>query len=243
MVKKRCSVIARVDPGEKSIVVTGAEHHHLAKVRRVKEGGDVTVLDGSGGIYETRVARLSRDTAILHVRSYRKMSGPPAIDMALAMTKAHRLDFAVEKCTEIGVRRFIPFTADRSVWRGGEKEAARKQDRLQRKVLAACKQSGNPYFPAVEDLLDFNGLLAVLDEYAVVCIADREGRPLTSVTDGSGQGRILGIVGPEGGFSDGERSELVGAGALAVSLGPHVLRSETAAICLLVRLHDRFSAV
>ncbi len=243
MVNKRCSVIVRLDPGEKSIVVTGEEHHHLARVRRVREGDDVTVLDGSGGIYETTLVRLGRDAAILHVRSYRKAPAPPAIDMALAVTKAHRLDLAVEKCTEIGVRRFIPFTADRSVWRGGEKEAARKQGRLQRKILAACKQSGNPYFPAVRDLMDFNGLLAALDEYAVVCIADRDGMPLTSATDGSGRGWILGIVGPEGGFNDRERSALLGAGALAVSLGQYVLRSETAAICLLVRLHDLFSAV
>lgn len=242
MMKKRCSVIARVDPGEKRIVITGAEHHHLARVRRAKEGDDVTVLDGSGGICETTLTRLSRNTAILQVRSYRKTPDPPAIDMALALTKAHRLDFAVEKCTEIGVRRFIPFTADRSVWRGGEKESARKQDRLRRKVLAACKQSVNPYFPVVEDLLGFNDLLKVIEEYEVVYFADREGRPSPSVADSPG-GRILGIVGPEGGFNVSEQSALVDAGALAVSLGPYVLRSETAAICLLVRLHDLLSGI
>jgi 16S rRNA (uracil1498-N3)-methyltransferase len=243
MVRKRYFTSDHISQNRKRIALTGDEYHHLVRVSRAREGEEVTVLDGVGGIYEATVARLGRNEAVLRVRSYRRAAGPPRIDMALALTRAHRLDFAVEKCTEIGTRQFIPFTAERSVWRGGEREAAHKRERLERKVMAACKQSENPYFPAVEEVSDFDRLISMSGEYAAVCFGDREGAfPLTGVEICAG-GQVLGIVGPEGGFTDRERERLIECGAHGISLGPHALRSETAAICLLFHLHELFSSV
>lgn len=230
-------------PGAKRVVLTGEEFHHLVRVTRASVGDDVTVLDGMGGIFETIVHRIGRTEAILEVRSYRKGEPPHRIDMALALTRAHRLDFAVEKCSEIGLRRFIPFIAQRSVWRGGERETAHKRERLARKVAAACKQSGNPYFPTVEPVMDFAALLDMIGGYRTVYLADPAGGPAASAVGWTTGGDVLGIVGPEGGFTGGERERLVADGAVPIALGPHVLRSETAAICLLFRLSEIVAAV
>jgi 16S rRNA (uracil1498-N3)-methyltransferase len=228
----------KTSPDARRVVLTGEEYHHLVRVTRAKVGDDVSVLDGSGGIFETTLRRIGREEAVLEVRSYRKGEPPRRIDMALALTRAHRLDFAVEKCSEIGLRRFLPFVARRSVWRGGERETAHKRGRLERKVAAACKQSGNPYFPTVEPVMDFAALLATIGGYGVACLADPAGGPVESAVARITEGDVLGIVGPEGGFTDGERERLVAAGAVPISLGPHLLRSETAAICLLFRLGE-----
>ena len=229
-------------PGAQRVVLTDEEYHHLVRVKRAREGDSVTVLDGSGGIFETIVHRIGRDEAILEVRSYRKGELPHRIDIALALTRAHRLDFAVEKCSEIGLRRFLPFIAQRSVWRGGARETAHKRERLERKVAAACKQSGNPYFPSVEPVMDFAALLDMIGGYRMVCLADTAGEPLESTAGWRTGGDVLGIVGPEGGLTDGERERLIADGAVPISLGPHVLRSETAAICLLFRLSEMYVA-
>lgn len=242
MVRERFFASHRASPGEKRIVISGEEYHHLVRVTRVREGDEVTVLDGSGGIYGTIVHRLGRDVAILAVNSYRKAGDPPRIDMALALTKAHRLDFAVEKCAEIGLRCIMPFVAQRSVWRGGERETAHKQERLVRKVVAACKQSGNPYFPAVGTVTDIAGLLQAIDRYRAVYLADAAGRPAESAIERDAEGDVLGIVGPEGGLADQERSRLIDAGAIPVTLGPYALRSETAALCLLFLLGRLFGS-
>lgn len=238
--KERFFMSNRVSPGAKRIVLSGDEYHHIVRVTRVREGDAVTVLDGSGGVYKTSVDRLGRGEAVLTVHSYRKADGPPRFDIGLALTKAHRLDFAVEKCSEIGLRRIVPFIAQRSVWRGGERETIHKRERLIRKVVAACKQSGNPYFPTVEPVTDFAGLLAATGGYELIYLADPAGDRLESAVRRGTGGDVLGIVGPEGGLVESERERLLEAGAVPVTLGPHALRSETAAVCLLFGLRELF---
>lgn len=238
MAKDRFFVSYGTSSGDEHVVLSGEEYHHLVRVTRAREGDGVTVLNGSGGVFETIVHGIGRDEAILDVRSYRKAEPQPRIDMALALTRAHRLDFAVEKCTEIGLRRFLPFVAQRSVWHGGERETVHKRERLARKVVAACKQSGNPYFPAVEPVMDFTALLDMIGGYGMVCLADPAGGPAEYTAGRKRRIDVLGIVGPEGGLTDRERELLAVRGAVSISLGPHALRSETAALCLLFRLSE-----
>jgi len=219
-------------------VLRGGEFHHLARVVRAKAGLELTLLDGSGGVYRARVKAIGSGEAVLEILDASKADRQPAIDLALPALKAPRLDIAVEKCTEIGFDTLIIFSSRRCVWKGGEREARRKRERLERKILAACKQSGQPYFPRVDAPTGFGPLIGRMQDYGRVYLADPGGARLESkklTRAGSG---ALAIVGPEGGFTDGERAELVAGGALPVSLGGARLRSETAAICLLYALRS-----
>jgi 16S rRNA (uracil1498-N3)-methyltransferase len=219
-----------------SAVLKGDEFHHLVRVVRAKAGREITLLDGSGGVYSAVVTRIGADEAELGIRSTSRIGPPPAVDIAIAALKAPRLDLAVEKCTEIGTRRLIVFSSRRSVWRAQERGAEQKRGRLERKVLAACKQSGQPFIPSVEPVVEFSSLLSMIPQYHMVYLADRQGTDVFHCRTPSPSEAILGVVGPEGGLADKERAELVGAGAVPVSLGSIRLRSETAAICLLFSL-------
>jgi 16S rRNA (uracil1498-N3)-methyltransferase len=234
-----------IDPGSvrgDGAVLRGDEFHHLVRVVRAKPGCEITLLDGSGGVHAAVVTAIGTDEAVLAIRSTSQADPPPSIDIAIAALKAPRLDLAVEKCTEIGVGRLIVFSSRRSVWRATEKEAERKRKRLERKVLAACKQSGQPFFPSVEPVVGFSSLLSLIPRYRAVYLADPGGTGIHRCQIPSPGDAVLGIVGPEGGFSDNERTELVGAGAVPVSLGSVRLRSETAALCLLFSLRSRREA-
>jgi 16S rRNA (uracil1498-N3)-methyltransferase len=235
MAEDRYFFIASPEGEPDVVVLGGAEFHHCTNVCRVKAGERVKLLDGRGKIYDAIVEHVGPREARLRVERVTKAPEQPRVDIALAVLKAPRFDLALEKCAEIGVRRFIPFAAGRSVWRGDGEGAAAKLERMNRKVAAACKQSGQPYLPVVEAVSDFDGLISRFGSYERVFVADRDaGSGRTNIAAGGGP--ILGVVGPEGGFEFEEARRLGVAGAVGLSLGPFRLRSETAALCLLYRL-------
>jgi len=199
----------------------------------------VKLLDGHGGTYEARVARIGALEAVLDVISFSKAIEPPPVDIAIGIIKAPRFDLAVEKCTELGVRRLIPFRAERSVWRGADDEGDLKVERIRRKMVASCKQSGRPYFPGIDRVESFESLVERIPAYAAAFVADQHSALSASGVVQAGDGPVLGIVGPEGGLSPEETERLVAKGAKLLSLGPFRLRTETAAICLSYRLMIR----
>jgi 16S rRNA (uracil1498-N3)-methyltransferase len=243
MAEKRFFPIDADSISEEEAVLTGDEFHHLAHVIRAKTGHELTLLDGSGGVYAARVKSIGSEEALLEVLGMSRAARPAAIDLALPAIKAQRLDLAVEKCTEIGFDRLVIFSSHRSVWRGGERETERKMERLDRKIVAACKQSGQPYFPRIEAVTDLKGIVDMIPRYGRIYLADDRGARLEETSRRPIEGGVLAIVGPEGGFTEGERTELVASGALPVSLGQSRLRSETAAICLLYALRSYFERV
>jgi len=227
---------------EGMILLDGPEFHHCAGVARVRVGDVVTFLDGRGGTWEARMARVGAREAAFEVISFSKAIEPPPVDIAIGIIKAPRFDLAVEKCTELGVRTILPFRAERSVWRGGGDEGDLKVERIRRKIVASCKQSGQPYFPAIERIESFDSLVARISAYSAAFVADQGAPPgVPDVLDilREGEGPVLGIVGPEGGLSREEVERIVAGGAKCLSLGPLRLRTETAAICLSYRLMIR----
>lgn len=230
-----------VSPGAERdgrIVLDGPEFHHGVRVSRVRDGESVRLIDGRGGLYDARVVRIESDRAVLRVLSFAQTPPPPPVDIALGFIKAPRLDIAVEKCTEIGVRTIIPFRSERCVRRGEAGEEAAALDRLRRKAVASCKQSGRAHVPAIESVESLDGLAGRIASYARAFLADQSGAATTPPSPFPGA--VLGIVGPEGGFSAPEIERLAAAGAVPVSLGAARLRAETAAICLSFKLAEEF---
>ena len=226
-----------VSPGAERdglIVLDGPEFHHGVRVSRVRDGESVRLIDGRGGLYDARVVRIESDRVVLRVLSFEHTAAPPPIDMALGFIKAPRLDIAVEKCTEIGVRTILPFRSERCVRCGEAGGEAAALERLRRKAVASCKQSGRAHVPAIENVESLDGLAGRISSYDRAFLADPAGA--ASIPGGSLSGAVLGIVGPEGGLSPAEIERLAGAGAVPISLGTARLRAETAAICLLFKL-------
>lgn len=187
--------------------------HHLERVLRLRSGATVTVSDGRGGWRSCAMAgggRLEPLGPVHHVPA-----PTPSLAVAFAVTKGARPEVAVQKLTEVGVDVITPFHAQRSVARWDTDRAGRHLERLRRVALEAAVQSRRAWLPEVTDLADLTALLAAPG----TALADAGGGPPTLAHP-----RI--VVGPEGGFSDAERS----AAQAAVRLGPLVLRAESAAI-------------
>jgi 16S rRNA (uracil1498-N3)-methyltransferase len=189
------------------------DRHHLERVLRLRRGEEVTVSDGAG---RWRVCRLGAGGALEPVGDVVVVPRPvPAVAVGLALTKGARPELAVQKLTELGVDRIAPFVADRSVARWDGERAERHVARLRRVAREAAMQARLAHLPVVADVVDFAAVASAPG--AARC--DRGGAPPSLATP------FL-LVGPEGGWSDAERS----AALPVVGLGPTVLRAETAAI-------------
>ena len=217
-------------------VQRGEEFHHLERVVRARRGEEGYLMDGAGGVYKAAVRDIRKSEAILDILSRAIHEPPRPIDIAVSAIRAPRLDLVAEKCGEIGCRRLIVFHSDRSVSKPGKGRDGGKSARLRRKALSACKQSGQPFFPEIVQIDGVAELGREFGSYGRVFLAERDGMALDESIRGGIEGALLGIIGPEGGFTDEERAMMVSGGASLVALGTHRLRSETAAICMLFAL-------
>jgi 16S rRNA (uracil1498-N3)-methyltransferase len=196
-----------------SPVLDAADHHHLTRVLRLPAGAFLTMSDGHG---RWRPGRLTAEPTLTVAGEVTSDPRPdPAITVAFALVKGERPELVVQKLTELGVDRIVPFSAARSVVRWEAAKAARQRERLVQIARQAAMQCRRTWLPEVAPLADF-AAAAALDG---ACLADRGGsaprleRPVV-------------LVGPEGGWTDSERE----VGLPLVRLGAHVLRAETAAI-------------
>jgi 16S rRNA (uracil1498-N3)-methyltransferase len=189
------------------------DRHHLERVLRVRPGDEVTVSDGAG---RWRRCRLGAGGALKPAGDVEVVPRPrPAVAVAFALTKGERPELAVQKLTELGVDRIVPFVAERSVVRWEGERAARHVARLRRVAREAGVQARLAHLPSVDNLTDFPSVAALPG--AARCEL------------GGGPPRLAQptvLVGPEGGWTDAEREMTLPT----VGLGPTTLRAETAAI-------------
>ena len=189
------------------------DRHHLERVLRLRPGEVVTVSDGHGG---WRSCTFVTGGGLVPVGDVEVRPRPvPPVTVAFALTKSEKPELTVQKLTELGVDRIVPFVAGRSVARWEGDRAERHLSRLRRVAREAAMQSRRAHLPEVSDLAGFADLAGL----AGACRADVGGGPPTL-------DRPVILVGPEGGWTDEERA----AGLPAIGLGPQVLRAETAAI-------------
>ena len=188
------------------------DRRHLERALRLRAGEQVTVSDGAG---RWRPCRFTADGLEPSGEITVEQRPIPPVTVAIALTKGERLDWAVQKLTELGVDQVVPFTAERSVERWDAGRSGHHVDRLRRIARQAAMQSRRTWLPEVDDLRSFAEAAAI---------------PGATLADPGGErpslDRPVVLVGPEGGWGENE----AGAGLPVVGLGPTVLRSETAAV-------------
>jgi 16S rRNA (uracil1498-N3)-methyltransferase len=219
-------------PRDGRAVLVGDEARHLARVMRCTVGDEVVVFDGSGTSWRARVASIGRDEVMLDMGeavTASRLTRVP-LTLAVALPKGERQKWLVEKLTELGVERLVPLATTRGV----AEATPAAVERLSRGVVEACKQCGR------DGLMQIGGPKGVAEVVgdagsgAVLLVADRDGAPLQEIATAGNL--VVALVGPEGGFTAEELATVEAAGGRRVSLGPHVLRVETAAIALAARL-------
>jgi 16S rRNA (uracil1498-N3)-methyltransferase len=218
-------------PRDGRAVLTGDEARHLARVMRCAVGDEVVVFDGCGTSWRARVATIGRDEVGLELGAAAIASATPRVPLtlAVALPKGERQKWLVEKLTELGVARLVPLATTRGV----AEATPAAVERLARGVIEACKQCGRDTLMEIAPPRSVAEIARDLGHGVTLVVADRDGLPLDT---SAGEGRpIIAVVGPEGGLTAEELATLEAAGGRRVSLGPHVLRVETAAIALAAR--------
>ena len=222
------------------VTVEREEAHHLLHVLRLKRGDEVRLFDGSGMEAVGVIVRTDRRSAQVALRACEAVDLEPSLDLTLAaaVPRGHRMDFLVEKCAEMGLRRLQPVHFARSVV-DPRQNAENHLRRWRRISISAAKQSGRSRLTGIAAGVAFPALVSGADEntYRVLLSLAGGARPLGDLVADIRRGeRALAVVGPEGGLTPDESAAAETAGFRMVTLGKTVLRVETACIALTARL-------
>ncbi len=211
--------------------VDGDEAHHAVAVRRMRVGERLLLTDGRGRLASGEVAATGKRMLEVRVASYDESPEPaPALVVVQALAKGDRGERAVEMLTEIGAARIVPWAAARSVaaWKG-EREA-KSLARWRATAREAAKQSRRAWHPEVAELASTSDVCGLVAGADLAVVLHEEASASLAGLDVPSAGRVVVVVGPEGGLTEAEVSALVDAGAHAVRLGAEVLRTSTAGL-------------
>lgn len=224
------------------IYIKGKELRHIVKVLRLGVGDGIVAFDGKGTEYLGSIEKVSRSEVTVGIEKVRmpRSEGILRIALAQAIPRKGRMDYIVQKCTELGTSRIIPIYTARTVVKLDEKNLKRGRKRWQRLAIEASKQCGRVEVTEIDGLQSLKDTVSQIHSYDLAllpCLVG-ETRPLRDVLinykeqrKGFGeQLQVLIFIGPEGDFTPQEVEEALEAGAIPVSLGENVLRCDTAAI-------------
>ena len=221
-----------------SVALHGTDAHKIVAVLRLRDGDEIEAIDSAGGRFLARLEIAGRDVA---ARLETLLDDPGAawpwqVTVAQGIPKGQKMDFVVEKLTELGVARIVPLIAERSIAQAG----AGKMARWRRLAKTAATQSGRSDVPTIADALDLDALLvAYRQDHAIAMpweLAQRVPLRQTLPPIVRDARNVLIVIGPEGGFSHDEAARARAAGAHLVWLGRTILRTETAAMAMLAIL-------
>lgn len=218
--------------------IAGGDARKIVAVLRLREGDEVELIDSAGTRFDARL-HVGGESVSASLVAANPIESAPAriVDVAQAIPKGQKMDFVVEKATELGARAILPFGSERSV---ASAPGTAKIERWQRLARAAAQQCGRSFVPTVAPALTFDELLARFDRYDAV-LFPWELAPAHALRDTlppllEKAARMLIVVGPEGGFTHAEAEAAGARGAHLLWLGERILRTETAAMVLLAIL-------
>ncbi len=215
------------------------ESHHLVTVNRCGRGDPVVAFDGHGREWLTECVDASKSATVLHVKETRPAAIRTfSIALAQALPKGATMDDIVRQATEVGAARIVPLLSERTQVHLDGDRADKKIEKWRTTAIEAAKQCGNPWLPEITPIQNFSSFLAVAKDYDLKLVASLHAGPTTLkkalTTFAHKHGHLprsaLWLVGPEGDFSPAEMTSAITAGFIPVTLGPLVLRSDTAAI-------------
>lgn len=218
-----------------ALVLPQAAARHAGGALRLRPGDALVLFDGTGGEYPARVLRTGKREMVVTLDGHQAVEreSPLPVTLAQGIAGAERMDFAVQKSSELGVVAIQPLACLRSPPLGAER-AAKKTEHWQRVAISACEQCGRNRIPGVPPVLPLRRWLTTLPPAAAGeqrwVLLPEGGQALKHLPPPN---RLLLLVGPEGGFAPEEAMDITAAGFRPVALGPRILRTETAGIAAL----------
>ncbi|HEV7489429.1 MAG TPA: 16S rRNA (uracil(1498)-N(3))-methyltransferase [Rhodanobacteraceae bacterium] len=211
---------------------------HLARVLRLDRGHPLRLFDGSGDEYEAELASLAKRSVtarVLESAAAKDRESPLRITLAQGIARGEKMDWILQKATELGVARIVPIITDRTEVKLDPERAERRVAHWEAVVASACEQCGRSKLPEVREPVKLGDWAASLDDTAGLRLAlDPEGE--LTPRDLPENTRATLAVGPEGGLSDHDLATLKAAGFDGLRLGPRILRTETAGLAALAAM-------
>lgn len=218
-----------------------AQADHLVRVLRLRPGNPVTIFDGEGRQWSATLLASERGRHQIEIGAQLPDEAPPAVAITLlqSLARGEKMDWIVQKATELGVGRIQPLITEHSIVRLDDRQAESKLNHWRAVAAAACEQCGRSRLPVVSPPVDLADLRRPQDDHAPLLLLDPDAnRSLTAVARelAAMQPPVAAVsfaIGPEGGLSELDTRRLSALGAQGVRLGPRILRTETAAIAVL----------
>ncbi|RLC23499.1 MAG: 16S rRNA (uracil(1498)-N(3))-methyltransferase [Deltaproteobacteria bacterium] len=218
------------------IFITGSDAAHIKKVLRMKSGDRIGLFDGRGFEYEAKIENLLAGSVEVSIikRFLSASESPVQIIVAQSLLKDKKMDILARQLTEIGVARLIAFTSIRSVPRPDKKRLLARRKRWEKIAIESLKQCGRGYVTEIGETITFNDIIKMDNECDLkIVFWENESKPISDAVQQVHVGhyrKILAVLGPEGGFSEKEIEDARDCGFVTASLGPRILRAETAAV-------------
>jgi 16S rRNA (uracil1498-N3)-methyltransferase len=237
----RVYVEATLAAGQR-VAIEGAAANHITRVLRLRAGDTISVFNGSGTEFAASIGEFRKESVLVDVQGERAVDreSPLSITLAQGISRGERMDWIIQKATELGTSRIVPLRTERSVVRLDTQQAEKKVQHWRAIAIAACEQCGRNRVPEITlpaDPFEFvrgaggaGGTGLLLSPAADVSI--------DQITVGAPGVCVL--IGPEGGLTETEQAVALRSGFTSVRLGPRVLRTETAAIAAVTLLQHRF---
>jgi 16S rRNA (uracil1498-N3)-methyltransferase len=225
----------RIEKG--MLKVEGEEVKHIRKVLRLRAGDEIAVFDGLGKEFEGMIVEEGLSSVVIRIQNVYSSKGDSPLEVTLAQSllKGEKMDYLIQKATELGIQEIIPFLSSRSVPLLEKSGRLKRHHRWERIAVEASKQCGRSVVPKIESLQDYSEILRRTSPNTLLLILwEREGTRLKEILERSEERKkIFFVIGPEGGFSQEEVEEAKRAGFIPVTLGRRILRAETASLCFL----------
>jgi 16S rRNA (uracil1498-N3)-methyltransferase len=240
------------DSAPTEIRLSPDESHHLVTVNRCGRGDPVVAFDGHGREWLTECVDASRSATVLRVKETRPaITRPFAITLAQALPKGSTMDEIVRQATEVGAARLVPLVSERTQVHLDGDRAEKKVGKWHTTAIEAAKQCGNPWLPEITPIQKYDAFVATEGDHDLKLVASLHAgattlkRALATFTQRHGHAprNALWMIGPEGDFSPAEITAAITRGFTPVTLGPLVLRSDTAAIYALSILNNELQGL
>jgi len=218
-------------------VIAGDDAHHICRVLRMKAGDALSLCDGAGFEYDAVIASVSPEAVVcaLGARRASEAESPVRVTLFQCLPKAGKMETIVQKCTELGVYAVVPVVSARCVAVPGN-DFEKKRARYGRVALEAAKQSRRAVVPEVLQMTELKKIDVKAFDLFLAAYEDECARTLKQALRAASAPAAVGIlIGPEGGLEEGEVLHLTRAGAVSVSLGRRILRTETAGMAMLAQ--------
>lgn len=248
--------INSIDKSSEKITITGDDVKHIKNVLRGVPGDVLILSDGNGTDYEAEIEAIEKDRVIAGIIHTMENHTEPPVNVTLfqGIPKSDKMDYIVQKCVELGVNRIIPVITERTVVRfKGREDAVSKTSRWSRIALEAAKQCDRGKIPVVGAPISFDEVLSLPDIFGLklfpyeeeaegslnrhleqhrIKLCSRNNGQLCNNNNTQGLQDIAVLIGPEGGFTADEANKAVESGFKSVTLGPRILRSDTAGVAV-----------